>query len=249
MADSLAGRRAVVTGAGRGIGRAIAETYAREGASVVLVARTKAQLDDVAASVRVDGGVAHAVACDVGDADDVQRMAEASHRLLGGVDILLNNAGGSTERATPVAESDPKRWAECLRINAMGTYLCTHALLPGMIEQARGAIITMGSGMGHEPGPGNVSYRVAKAAQWMFTKSLAIEVWEHGIAVNEIVPGPVLTSATADRFVLGEAPPWMACERVKAPEEVAELALWLATRPPGGPTGQSFSLARRPPAG
>lgn len=249
MSGLLLGKRAVVTGGGRGIGRAIAEAYAREGARVVVVARTREQLDTVVKAVQADGGAAHAVPCDIRDADDVQRMAFEAVTFLGGVDILVNNAGGVTERSTSTVESDPARWTDSLQINALGTYLCTRSLLPQMIEEGSGAIINMGSGMGHEPGTSSISYRVAKAAQWMFTKSLALEVWEHGITVNEIVPGPVLTPATAERFVLGEPPPWMKSERVKAPEEVAELALWLATRGPGGPSGQSFSLARRPPAG
>ena len=83
----------------------------------------------------------------------------------------------------------------------------------------------------------------------MFTKCLSLEVWEHGIDVNEIVPGPVLTPLTADRFTLGGPPPFAPSERVKLPEEVADLTVWLASQPPGGPTGQSFSLARRPPGG
>ncbi len=249
MSGSLAGKRAIVTGGGRGIGRAIAEAYARAGAHVAVVARTRAQLEAVVDAVHSSGGRALAIECDVGDSDAVTKMVAEALSHLGGVDLLVNNAGAVTERVTSTVESDPGLWFESLRVNAYSTYLCSRAVLPHMMEQRSGAIINMGSGMGHEPGESNVAYRVGKAAQWMFTKSLALEVWEYGITVNEIVPGPVLTPATADRFVLGDPPPWMQSERVKAPEEVAELALWLATRGRGGPSGQSFSLARRPPAG
>ena len=94
--------------------------------------------------------------------------------------------------------------------------------------------------------PGNSSYAVAKAGVWMFTQVLAREVWEQGVEVNEIVPGPVATRLTEGRMRVGGPPPFDPSERVKAPAEVAELVLWLATRPAGGPTAQSFSLARRP---
>jgi 3-oxoacyl-[acyl-carrier protein] reductase len=107
-------------------------------------------------------------------------------------------------------------------------------------------IINIGSGMGHSSGNSNSSYRVGKAGAWMLTQCMAEEFWEQGIEVNELVPGPVITDATKDVFEVGGAPPFAASERVKTPEEVAPLALWLASQKLGGPTGQSFSLARRP---
>jgi 3-oxoacyl-[acyl-carrier protein] reductase len=100
--------------------------------------------------------------------------------------------------------------------------------------------------MGHAATAGNAAYSTAKSGVWMFTQVLAQEVWSHGIDVNEVVPGPVLTRLTEGVFRTDAPPPFSPSERVKLPEEVAELILWLATRPPGGPTGQSFSLARRP---
>ena len=248
MAESLAGRRVLVTGGGRGIGRSIAMACAREGARVALTARSEEQLAAVVAEIQAAGGSAVSFACDVGDVRQVERMVRHMVESLGGVDILVNNAGGGTEHA-PVAESTPDLWLACIDANLIGTYACTRYVLPGMIANGGGKIINIGSGMGHEARAGSVSYNTAKAAVWMFTKCLALEVWEHGIEVNEIVPGPVLTPLTADRFTLDGPPPFAPSERVKLPEEVAELALWLATRPPGGPTGQSFSLARRPPGG
>jgi 3-oxoacyl-[acyl-carrier protein] reductase len=104
----------------------------------------------------------------------------------------------------------------------------------------------MGSGMGHEARGGNSSYSVAKAGVWMLTRTLATEVWQHGIDVNEIVPGPVATHLTSGFLTASGPPPFSDSERVKTPEEVAPLAVFLATQPKGGPTGQSFSLARRP---
>jgi 3-oxoacyl-[acyl-carrier protein] reductase len=246
MADKLVGQRVLITGGGRGIGRAIAIACAREGAQVAITARSADQLAAVAAEVQAEGGIAVPLVCDVGDAAQVEAMVEAAQEALGGVNILVNNAGGGTEHAL-VAESTPAQWQACIDANLIGTYACARFVLPGMIAAGAGKIINIGSGMGHEARAGSTAYNTAKAAVWMFTKCLALEVWEHGIDVNEIVPGPVLTPLTADRFSLDGPPPFAPSERVKLPEEVADLTVWLASQPPGGPTGQSFSLARRPP--
>ena len=248
MTETLAGRRILVTGGGRGIGRSIALACARRGARVALTARTEDQLLAVADEVQAAGGTAVPLVCDVGDVVQVEQMVEDAAKALGGIDTLVNNAGGGTEHAA-VAESTPDLWVACIAANLVGTYACARFVLPGMIANGGGKIINIGSGMGHEARANSSSYNTAKAAVWMFTKCLAMEVWQHGIDVNEIVPGPVLTPLTADRFTLDGPPPFAPSERVKLPEEVAELTIWLASQPPGGPTGQSFSLARRPPGG
>lgn len=248
MPDRLAGRRALITGGGRGIGRSIAMAFANEGARVAITARSEDQLNAVVAEIHALGGSAVAFACDVGDVGQVEQMVRYAAAAMGGVDILVNNAGGGTEHA-PVAESTPDLWVACIAVNLVGTYACARYVLPKMIAAGGGKIINIGSGMGHEARAGSSSYNTAKAAVWMFTKCLSTEVWEHGIEVNEVVPGPVLTPLTADRFTLDGPPPFTPSERVKLPEEVAELTVWLASQPPGGPTGQSFSLARRPPGG
>lgn len=248
MSRRLIDRRILVTGGGRGIGRSIALASAREGARVAISARSADQLAAVAEEIRADGGTAVPLVCDVGDVGQVEHMVNEVEGALGGIDVLVNNAGGGTEHA-PVAESAPELWVACITANLVGTYACARYVLPGMIANGGGKIINIGSGMGHEARANSSSYNTAKAAVWMFTKCLSMEVWEHGIDVNEIVPGPVLTPLTADRFTLDGPPPFSPSERVKLPEEVAELAVWLASQPPGGPTGQSFSLARRPPGG
>lgn len=248
MSERLAGRRVLVTGGGRGIGRSIALACAREGARVAITARSDDQLAAVVEEIHEMGGFAESFVCDVGDTGQVEQMVCGAVEALGGIDILVNNAGGGTEHA-PVAESTPELWVECISANLVGTYACTRYVLPGMIAGGGGKIINIGSGMGHEARASSSAYNTAKAAVWMFTKCLSMEVWEHGIDVNEIVPGPVLTPLTADRFTLDGPPPFAPSERVKLPEEVAELTVWLASQPPGGPTGQSFSLARRPPGG
>ena len=120
----------------------------------------------------------------------------------------------------------------------------TVGLLPLMGEGS--TIINVGSGMGHSAGGANSSYRVGKAGAWMLTQCMAEEFWERGIDVNELVPGPVATDATKDIMEVGGPPPFAPSERVKTPDLVVPLAMWLARQGTGGPIGQSFSLARRP---
>jgi 3-oxoacyl-[acyl-carrier protein] reductase len=242
---SLSGQVAIVTGGGRGIGRAAALALGRAGADVAVAARTRAEIEAVAGEVQALGRRALAIPCDVTRYEDCERLVTRTVAALGRLDVLVSNAGGTEERI-PVADSDPGRWAATIAANLLGVYHCARAALPVMTGQGRGKIIHVGSGLGHAPLPGNAAYAAAKAGVWMLTRVMAQEAWRHGIDVNEVVPGPVLTALTADRFRLGAPPPFAESERVKAPEEVAELILWLAGRPPGGPTGQSFSLARRP---
>ena len=240
----LAGRVALITGGGRGIGRASALALADEGADIAVSARTATEIEAVAGEVRARGRRAVAFPCDVTVYGECRSMVERTVAELGRLDVLVNNAGGSAR--APVVDSDPERWTATIVTNLAGVYYCTRAALPVMIGAGSGKIINIGSGMGHAVATGNSAYSASKAGAWMFTQVLAQEVWAHGIDVNEVVPGPVFTKFTEDVFRPGEPPPYTPSERVKLPEEVAELILWLAVRPPGGPTGQSFSLARRP---
>lgn len=243
--QQLAGKVAVVTGGGRGIGRAIALEYAREGADVCVIARTSEQIKSVADEVISMGRLSSAITADVTDPEAVKKAGEKVLEQFGRVDVLVNNAGGATDRSG-FMQSSEEDWLKAIRLNIDNVYLMCRAFLPMMIEAGGGKIINVGSGMGHRAGNGNSSYRVGKAGAWMLTQCLAEELWEHGIEVNELVPGPVETDATQDIMKVGGPPPFAPSERVKTPEEVAPLALWLATQPVGGPTGQSFSLARRP---
>jgi 3-oxoacyl-[acyl-carrier protein] reductase len=240
----LSGKVALVTGGGRGIGRSTALALAGVGADVAVAARSEGEVAAVAEEIRGLGRRAVAIVCDVTSYEQCRRMVERTLADLGRLDILVNNAGGGEERL-PVAESSPERWARVIAVNLTGVYNCSRAALSALNEAKGGKIVNVGSGMGHVPMPGNSSYSVAKAGVRMLTRCLAQEVWQQGIDVNEVVPGPVLTRLTEDRFQLGTPPPFADSERVKGPEEVADLILWLATRPPGGPTGQTFSLARR----
>ena len=243
---SLKNRVALITGGGRGIGRAIALAFADAGADICLTARTSEQIELVAEEIRQKDRRAMAVVCDVSELEQVEQATAACVEHLGGLHVLVNNAGGNFERGS-VAESDPEVWREVLDTNLLGVYYCCRAALPHLTKDG-GKILNIGSGMGHSPRIGNSAYNTAKAGMWMLTRCLAMEVWEQGVEVNELVPGPVYTDLTAGYFEPpgGGPPPIAPSERVKTPEECAPLALFLAAHPPGGPTGQSFSLARRP---
>ncbi|MFT4556421.1 MAG: SDR family NAD(P)-dependent oxidoreductase [Planctomycetales bacterium] len=241
----LAGQVAIITGGGRGIGRAIAIAYAEAGANVCVTARTASEIDQVAAEIKQSGGRSLAVTCDVSDRSSVESMIERTISEFGRLDILMNNAGGGLER-TLVGEDDPDAWQQVVEINLLGTYFCARAALPHLKTDGGGKIINVGSGMGHQPRAKNSSYNVSKAGVWMLTRCLALELWEAGVTVNELIPGPVYTELTADIFPKDQAHPGISSEWVKAPEDVVPLALMLATQSAKGPTGQSFSLARRP---
>ncbi len=241
----LNGEVALITGGGRGIGRAIAIAYAEAGATVCVTARTSSEIDQVVSEIEQSGGQAFAITCDVSDRSSVEAMIEQTIEKFGQLDILLNNAGGGLER-TLVGEDDPDVWQSVVEINLLGTYFCTRAALPHLKADGGGKIINVGSGMGHQPRAKNTSYNVSKAGVWMLTRCLALELWEDGVTVNELIPGPVYTELTADIFPKDQAHPGISSEWVKAPEDVVPLALMLATQSSKGPTGQSFSLARRP---
>ena len=236
----LSGKVAVVTGSGRGIGRAIAIAYAAEGAELVLAARSAAELEAVAAEIRGLGGNAVVVPADVTRREAVDDLAGAVRGELGRLDVLVNNAGGGREKRS-ILESDPGLWVEDVTVNCISAYLVSRALLPLMIESGGGRVINVGSGMGHRPTANGCAYHVGKAGLWMFTRCLAEEVWQHNVTVNELIPGPVATRLTSG----AGPPPYSDSEVIKEPEDVAPLALFLATQPDHGPTAQSFSLTRR----
>jgi 3-oxoacyl-[acyl-carrier protein] reductase len=229
---SLAGKVAIVTGAGHGIGEAIATAYGRAGAAVVCAARTTSEIE--------------AVTCDVTVLAEVKALMAAVRGRFGGLDILFCNAGGNPHRRT-VVESDPEQWVAAVDLNLTSSYYCARAAIPLMQARGGGRIILMGSGMGHRGVGGHSAYCVSKAGVWMLTRVLAEELVAHNISVNELVPGPVITPATeAERSGGGSIAAFdMPGEWPKQPEDVAPLALFLAASPEPGPTAQSFSLMRR----
>jgi 3-oxoacyl-[acyl-carrier protein] reductase len=194
QAKPLKGKVAIVTGAGRGIGRAIAVAYAKAGASVCCAARTLAQIQESAQIIEQEGGQALAVQTDVADLDAVEQMVEQTVEAFGGLDILVINAGVHYDRGRRVHESVPADWRATLEVNLFGAYYCARAAIPYLRQRGTGKIITIGSGMGHHGAAGGSAYACSKAGLWMFARILAQELAEFKISVNELIPGPVETA-------------------------------------------------------
>jgi 3-oxoacyl-[acyl-carrier protein] reductase len=237
----LSGKVALVTGAGRGIGQAIAIGYAAAGASVCCAARTKEQLEATVAEIVAGGGLAIAVIADVTQETAVQHMLAQTVDRFGGLDILVINAGGDFDECT-VEASDSDDWGKTIELNLIGAYYCAKAAIPCLKQRGAGKIITIGSGLGHRGRVGRSAYACAKAGLWMLTRVLAQELAQDNISVNELIPGPVETGVISEDFRRSMA---AAGEWFKTPEDVAPLALFLATQPDIGPTAQSYSLMRR----
>lgn len=237
--QALRGKVAVVTGAGRGIGRAIALAYAQAGAAVVCSARSDEGIGQTVRAITQGGGTASACVADVIDLDAVQGLFTHAAQTHGGVDIVVCNAGVNGQYRT-VQEADPADWVRTVQVNLVGAFHTAHAALPHLRARGSGKMILVGSGMRKAAQPGRSSYAVSKIGLWKLAEILAAELQQYNISVNELIPGPVKTAMTA----FG-ARPLPAGEWAKEPEDVVPLALFLATQPEIGPTAQSFSLMRR----
>ena len=238
------GMVAIVTGASRGLGRAIAKEYAREGASVVICARRQSPtgLDGTLEQTRLDisdaGGEVLAINCDVTDDAQVNEMVRQAMERFGKIDVLFNNAGAMV-LGESILDIDPARWDQLMRVNVSGPYLCSRTVLPIMMEQQRGSIINIGSRMATDPNQGGgVLYSASKAAVHMFSLCLADEVRDYNIAVNILSPGALRSEGSA-------AIPWTQRDwnvRVD-PSVVAPCAVYLALQDASTFTGQLAARA------
>lgn len=222
--ETLDGQVALITGGGRGIGAETAKLLAQHGATVVLIARTQAQLEATAAQIRDAGGKAYWFAADVADEGALREAVQGALSINDGVNILVNNAG-FIRAFGEVATSDPTEWWHTLEGNLKGMYLTTRLVLPSMLEQRRGQILNVLSIAGTRAFAGLSAYSCAKAAGLMFTRILAKEVRKQGVRVMAILPGAVDTAIWGD----GEGIPDRA--RMIRPETVARLIVQMLTTP------------------
>jgi NAD(P)-dependent dehydrogenase (short-subunit alcohol dehydrogenase family) len=183
-------RCAVVTGAATGIGRATAAAFARDGYAVALIGRRTAPLEQVAAELRDNGGQAIAAPADVTSRDEVAGAVDATVEQLGGIDVLVNNAG--VGESGPLLEESLERWQETLRINLTGAFLTTQLALPHLIERS-GSVVNVASVNGVLAGPGWTSYCVSKAGLIMLAKCVAMDYGRKGVRANAVCPGWVRT--------------------------------------------------------
>jgi ketoreductase len=253
MGSTLKGQVAIVTGAGRGLGREIALTFARAGAAVVLAARTAEQLDEVACVITSEGGTPLPLPTDVSDRDSVKRMASETITKFGRIDVLVNNAAGANY-ISALALSDDTRWMRMFDVNVFGVYLCTKAVLPHMIRAKSGRVINISSIAGQAGAAYNTAYSASKAAVNGFTKALALEVAKLGITCNAICPWHVDTElmreamaargaifgASVDEYIAKIAATNPQGRLITAPE-IAGLALFLSLPEARGINGQALN--------
>ncbi|NVI88164.1 SDR family NAD(P)-dependent oxidoreductase [Actinomadura sp. BRA 177] len=239
----LQGKVAIVTGAGRGIGRAIAAKLADEGA--VMLA---ADIDEAAAKQTASdlGGDAAGVRTDVTSRESVDAMAEEAKARFGRIDVLVNNAGWDV--AGPFVQSDPADWDKIIAINLYGVLHACHAVLPVMAGQKHGAVVNIGSDAGRVGSAGEAVYSAAKGGVIAFTKTLAREQARHGVRVNCVCPGPTDTALFASmggddpklREALVRAIPF---RRLAEPSDIAGVVAFLASDEAGFVTGQTVSVS------
>ena len=225
------GRVAIITGAGSGIGRAIALRFARAGASVVVADLKLEAAEETDRVIRAGGGDAIAVAVDVSRENEVQELVAAGVGRFGWIDILVNNA--AIEGGGGILEVAPDDWDRALAVNLRGPYLCMRAALPVMLRGGRGAIVNVSSvnallALGHHP------YSAAKAGLISLTQNVAVDFGDRGIRANVISPGTVRTPIWTDRLarvpdLLDRIARWYPLRRVGEPDEVAAVALFLAS--------------------
>jgi 3-oxoacyl-[acyl-carrier protein] reductase len=222
-------RVSLVTGAGSGIGRAIAEKLAREGERVVVNDLHEASAEEVVAGIRESGGEAAGAPGDVSDPEAVGRMVERAREAFGPVEVLVNNAGYGQQKL--FVELTVEDFDRMIGVHLRGTFLCTSAVLPGMLAAGRGVIVNVASQLGQIGGVELCHYSAAKAGIIGLTKSLAREVSAQGVRVNAVAPGPINTE-----LVLGLSEEWrrnkaaeLPLGRFGEPWEVAETVAFLAS--------------------
>ncbi len=250
---SLAGRRALVTGGGRGIGRAVARELARAGVSVAVASRTRAELDAVVAELHAANLRAASFTADVSRAEDVASLVRAADEALGGLDILVNAAG--TAPSAPLVKTSDEQWRAAIETNLSGAFYAMRAALPGMLAASWGRVVNVASIAGKTGYPYISAYAASKHGLLGLTKCAALEVAEKGVTVNAVCPGYVdtpMTDLSIARIVektcrpaaeirrrLEDASPQ---KRLYTAEEVAALVVFLCGEAASGINGQALSV-------
>jgi len=249
----LEGRVALITGASRGIGRAIARGYAREGAVMAVTARNATELESLVEEIRQGGGQAVAIPADLAEAAAPARVVQQALESFGTIDILVNNAGiGSSSSPRPVVDFDDAFWNKTLALNLTAPYLFTKAVLPILLAKKWGRIINIASINGKLPAIHGAAYTASKHGLLGLTGALALEVAGEGITVNAICPGPVHTEMNDRRLEydarrLGLSIPELESRltpigRRLEPEEIVPMAVLLASSESSAITGQAFNV-------
>ncbi len=223
---TLKDKVALITGAGRGIGKAVAAAYARAGANLALCARTASELEQTVAELRALGVEAHGWVCDVALEEPVKEFVGAASKKFGRIDILVNNAGVMT-RPVPMTELDVKKWDYTMAVNLRGPFLITQAVLPTMIKQKSGSIVNVASMIGRGAYANFLAYATSKWGLEGFTQTLAAEVRSSHIRVNSVEPGYVATKLTGFQG--------------SKPESVTAVFVYLASDESKGVTGKMLS--------
>jgi 3-oxoacyl-[acyl-carrier protein] reductase len=238
----LTDKVAIVTGASRGIGRAIALALAEQGAQVVVNYASSSQAaEQVVAEITAAGGQAMAVVGDVSQADQVDALVKAAMDQWGRVDVLVNNAG--ITRDTLLLRMNPDDWQAVIDLNLTGVFLCTRAVSKIMLKQRSGRIVNITSVAGQMGNPGQANYSAAKAGVIGFTKTVAKELATRAITVNAVAPGFIATDMTADLKSTEEILKFIPLARFGQPEEIAGMVRFLAADPAAAYiTGQVFNV-------
>jgi citronellol/citronellal dehydrogenase len=236
---ALDGRVAIVTGASRGIGRALALGLAREGCRVVVAAksvqprdRLPGSIHTVAAEVEALGGEALPLQVDVREADQIEVMARATVERFGRIDILINNAGALFWQ--PLLETPPKRFDLVMGVNVRAAFLCARAVLPGLIERRWGHIINMSPPLDLALVPGRIAYAISKLGMTLLTHGLAEEVRPHNVAVNSLWPVTVIESQASINWQLGTPETW------RKADILVDCVLRLVRKEPAEVTGRAL---------